>query len=249
MECEQIICDLLDRMGFKFENSTQLVESWNEYLRMLCKLGDECSDALIQIGQELLAQVDEVEWTIEYKLWMVLLAIARRNQPGALELTADALVSEKTRRKEEYVDILDGFEDPRAIPALMYAIEVDRSTGDMGGWTRCKAIKALLRLDAKEAASMIIPYIKDSVDRVRSAAIKFLIALNIGEAAPIFIEQLGEEDDPDNLENLISGLVLWKQTESLPLLRDILASDWIQADEELGVVVKDAISALETIDT
>lgn len=248
MECEKIVHDILDGMGFQFDKPEQLIESWNKCLRMLCQLGDECSDALMRIGQELLDRVGGKESEIEDKLWMLLEAIARRNQSGALELTAAALVSEKTRRKEEYVDILDRFEDPHAIPALVYAVEVDRSTGDMGGFTRYKAINALLGLNAKEAASIIIPHVQDSVERVRSAAIDFLLDLDVHEAAPVFIEQLAKEDDLDNLEKLISGLVSWKRTDSLPILRDILASDWVQADEDLQVVFKDAISGLEVIE-
>jgi hypothetical protein len=95
---------------------------------------------------------------------------------------------------------------------------------------------------------MIIPYVKDSVDRVRSVAIDFLLDLDVHEAAPAFIEQLSKEDDLDNLEKLISGLVSWKRTDSLPILRDILASDWVKADEELQVVVKDCYSGLEVIE-
>jgi HEAT repeat protein len=201
----------------------------------------------MRIGQDLLDRVDESESEIEEKLWMVLEAIAGRSQAGALELIVSALVSEKTRRKEQYVDLLDRFEDPRTIPALMYAVEADFSTGEMGGWIRSKAINALLRLKATEAASMIIPYVKDSIDQVRSVAIKFLIDLNVLESAPVFVEQLAKEDDPDNFEDLISGLVLWKRTESLPVLANLLASDWVQADEDMKVVVKDAILELEQI--
>lgn len=248
MQCEKIIHQTLDAMGFKFEKPHQLVESWNKCLRILCQLGEECSDALMQIGKELLNSVNRDASEIEDKLWMVLEAIARRNQSGALELTAAALFNEKTKRKEEYVDILARFEDGRAIPALIHAVKADCSTGDMGGWTRYKAINALLRLEAREAALMIIPYVKDSVDRVRSVAIDFLLDLDVHEAAPAFIEQLSKEDDLDNLEKLISGLVSWKRTDSLPILRDILASDWVKADEELQVVVKDAISGLEVIE-
>ncbi len=247
MECEKIIHTTLDNMGFQFETPDQLVESWNKCLKILCQLDEECSDALKRIGQELLESVDQNEPKIEEKLWMVLEAIAGRSQSGALELTVLALFSEKTRRKEQYVDLLDRFEDPRTIPALMYAVESDCSTGEMGGWTRSKAIDALLRLKAKEAATMIIPYVKNSVDRVRGAAIKFLIGLNVSEASPVFIEQLFNEDDPDNLEDLISGLVCWKQTESLPILHNVLASDWVQDDEDLKAVVKDAILGLEKI--
>lgn len=247
MECEKIIHTTLNNMGFQFETPDQLVESWNKCLKILCQLEEQCSDALMRIGQDLLDRVDESELEIEEKLWMVLEAIACRSQAGALELIVSALVSEKTRRKEQYVDLLDRFEDRRTIPALMYAVESDCSTGEMGGWIRSKAIKALLRLKATEAASMIIPYVKDSVDQVRSVAIKFLIDLNVLESAPVFVEQLAKEDDPDNFEDLISGLVLWKRTESLPVLANLLASDWVQADEDMKVVVKDAILELEQI--
>lgn len=248
MECEEIIHNILNSMGFKFETPDQLVESWNKCLVTLCQLGEECSDSLIQIGQELLDHVDENDSKLEYKLWMVLEAITRRNQAGALELTAAAIFNEKTKRKEEYVDILAHFEDPQAIPALIYAIEVDHSTGDMGGWTRSKAIDALFCLNATEVASIIIPYVQDSVYRVRSSAVNFLVNLDIRSAAPIFIEQIAKENDPDNLEDLIAGLVLWQGTDSLPILKGILESNWAKADEDLRTVVEEAISDIETID-
>jgi HEAT repeat protein len=108
-----------------------------------------------------------------------------------------------------------------------------------------KAKAKTIFLKEEEAATMIIPYVKDSSDRVRSSAIKFLIRINVPEAAPVFIEQLHEEDDCDNLEYLISGLVLWKQTDSLPLLRNILTSEWMENEEELKIVVNNAISNLE----
>ena len=46
---------------------------------------------------------------------------------------------------------------------------------------------------------MIIPYVKDSVDRVRSVAIDFLLDLDVHEAAPVFIEQLSKEDDEEHV--------------------------------------------------
>jgi hypothetical protein len=49
-----------------------------------------------------------------------------------------------------------------------------------------------------------------------------LISFNIHEAAPIFIDQLAEEEIPSNLEKLIDGLVSWKQTDTLPVLRELL---------------------------
>jgi hypothetical protein len=66
---------------------------------MLDELTAECSEALLQTGQELLNRSDESD-DGEYKFQVVLQALVSRDQPGALELNAEALVVKrpKTRR-------------------------------------------------------------------------------------------------------------------------------------------------------
>jgi HEAT repeat protein len=247
MECEKIIFDILSRLDVEYENPTQIGELEYECLTLLSQLDAECSEALMRTGQNLLDRSDQSE-DIEYKFQLVLQALAKRHHPGALEINIAAVSSEKTRDKEAYIELLATFENPLAIPVLIHAIKVDDSTGEEEGWVRSKAIEVLRRLGAKEAASMIIPYIMDCAYRVRKAAIEFLVNLNIGEAVPIFVDQLSQEEDPINLEKLIFGLVSWKRTDTLPELRELLASDWVRNDQTLQKKVLDAISALEFID-
>ncbi len=246
MECKKLIWDILSRLDAEYESPAQVSELDYECLTMLDELAAECSEALLQTGQELLNHSDESD-DGEYKFQVVLQALVSRDQPGALELNAEALVSKKTQDKEAYVELLESFEDPRTVPALMYAIEADHSTGEEEGGVRYKAINALRRVGAKEVASMIIPYVQDQAYRVRGAAIEFLISFNIHEAAPIFVDQLAEEEIPSNLEKLIDGLVSWKQTDALPVLRELLASDWVRNNQALQAAVSYGILTLEPI--
>ncbi len=246
MECEKIIFDILSRLDVEYESPTQIGELEYECLTMLSKLEAECSEALIRIGLELLERSDKSE-DIEYKFQLVLQALAKCHHPGVLELNIAALGSEKTRDKEAYIELLATSENPQAIPALIHALKADDSTGVEEGWVRYKAIKVLHLLGAKEVASIIIPYVKDSAYRVRGAAIDLLVNFDVCEAAPIFVEQLNQEEDPINLEKIISSLMFWKRTESLFELREILASDWVSNDKDLQTKVSHAINALESL--
>lgn len=247
MECKKVISDILGSLDVEYESPTQIGNLEYECLTMLCQLGSEYSETLMQTGQELLERCEESE-DIEYKFQLVLDSLAERCHPGALELNITALISEKTRDKEAYIDLLATFENPLAIPALVHAIKADDSTGEQEGGIRYKAIELLHILGAKEVTSMIIPYVKDSAYRVRGSAIDFLVNFDIREVAPIFVDQLGLEEYPTNLEKLISGLVSWKWTDTLPELRELLASDWVRNDKTLQTTVSNAILALELVD-
>jgi len=229
-----------------YESPTQINELEYKCLTMLCQIEDECSEALMQVGQDLLERSNESE-DIEYKFQLTLQALAIRNQPGALELNLAALLSEKTIDKEAYIELLATFKNPQAIPALIHAIKTDNSDGEEEGLVRYKAIEVLRLVGTKEVASIIIPYVKDSAYRVRRAAIQLLLKFDISESVPILAEWLSQEEDPNNLEELISALVHWKHTDSLPELRELLASDWVHNDKALQRSVSEAILALEAI--
>jgi len=229
-----------------YESPTQINELEYKCLTMLCQIEDECSEALMQVGQDLLERSNESE-DIEYKFQLTLQALAIRHQPGALELNIAALLSEKSIDKEAYIELLATFKNPQAIPALIHAIKTDNSDGEEEGLVRYKAIEVLRLVGTKEVASIIIPYVKDSAYRVRRAAIQLLLKFDISESVPILAEWLSQEEDPNNLEELISALVHWKHTDSLPELRELLASDWVHNDKALQRSVSEAILALEAI--
>src|SRR5215212_4329655 len=205
--CERAIREVLDQMGFEYQYPEQLTKQWNECLKTLWSLGAECSDAFTRIAKELLNRITGLEWKDEYQLWMLLEAIASRRQPNALDLTMAALVDQKTRNKEAYIDILDRLENRRAVPVLIHFIESNSTETDAEGWARYKAVRALLRFEARQAATVILPLLSDPVDKVRNIVIKFLIDLDVREAAPALAARLSEEDDPDNFEKLVTCLV------------------------------------------
>lgn len=248
MKCEDQLQDILSRLDKQSESIQERVEIWNDCLVILKQMEPECSCAFVQTAQEILRQNNPLYVQDERKLQLILWAISKNNKSTAIELASAALNSDKTGDKEEYVDILDNLNDPRTIPALMSALELDHSVGKLGGMARAKAINTLLLFNAQEAKYLIMLCVKDSVYRVRKAAIRFLLELDIAEAAPVFIEQLKEEDDPDNLECLIDGIICWEQTKALPALRDILSSEWVHNDEYLREIVEDAISELQAIE-
>ena len=246
MNCKKVISEILNMLDVDYESPTQINELEYKCLTMLCQIEDECSEALMQVGQDLLERSNESE-DIEYKFQLTLQALAIRHQPGALELNIAALLSEKTIDKEAYIELLATFKNPQAIPALIHAIKTDNSDGEEEGLVRYKAIEVLRLVGTKEVASTIIPYVKDSAYRVRRAAIQLLIKFDISESVPILAEWLSQEEDPNNLEELISALVHWKHTDSLPELRELLASDWVHNDKALQRSVSEAILALEAI--
>jgi len=246
MNCEKVIDGILSMLDVDYESPTQINELEYNCLTMLSQIEDECSEALLQFGQDLLERSNESE-DIEYKFQLILQALAIRHQPGALELNIAALLSENTRDKEAYIELLATFKNSQAIPALIHAIKMDNSVGEEEGLVRCKAIEVLCLVGTKEVASIIIPYVKDSAYRVRRASLNFLLNFDISEAAPIVAEWLSQEEDPTNLEELISALVHWKHTDSLPELRELLTSDWVDNDKALQRSVSEAILALEAI--
>jgi HEAT repeat protein len=246
MNCKKVISEILNMLDVDYESPTQINELEYKCLTMLCQIEDECSEALMQVGQDLLERSNESE-DIEYKFQLTLQALAIRHQPGALELNIAALLSEKTIDKEAYIELLATFKNPQAIPALIHAIKTDNSDGEEEGLVRYKAIEVLRLVGTKEVASIIIPYVKDSAYRVRRAAIQLLLKFDISESVPILAEWLSQEEDPNNLEELISALVHWKHTDSLPELRELLASDWVHNDKALQRSVSEAILALEAI--
>ncbi|MBD2768907.1 HEAT repeat domain-containing protein [Hymenobacter sp. BT664] len=246
MNCEKVIAGILGMLDVDYESPAQMNELVNKCSTMLSQLAEECSETLLQFGQDLLERSNESE-DMKYKFQLILKSLAQRHQPGALELNIAALLSRNIRDKEAYIDLIETFKSSRAIPALIHAIKTDNSVGEDEGLVRYKAIEALCSVGTKEVASIIIPYVKDSVYRVRGAAINFLRKFDISEAAPVIAEWLSQEENPTNLEYCIAALVHWKQTGSLPELREILTSGWIYNDKDLQRSVSEGILALEAI--
>lgn len=246
MKCEKTIIEILSRLDLKYENPEHIGDIEYECISSLSRLKVECSEALKKIGETLLDRSDESE-DAEYKLQLVLQALVNLKHSSTLELVIKSLLSEKTCDKEVYIEILAMFKDPKVIPALMHTIESDLSTGVEEGLVRSKAIDLLNHLKAEEVALRIIPYVKDPAHRVRSVAIDFLVNLSIREASSIFAAQLLEEEDPFNLEKLISGLVSWKQADILPKLKELSVHSWVHNDRSLQTNILDAITKLEAI--
>ena len=240
MNCKEVISEILYMLDGDYESFTQMNELEYKCLTRLSQLEDECSEVLMQVGQDLLERSNESE-DMEYKFLLILQTLALRQQPGALELNIAALLSEKTIDKEAYIDLLATFKNPQAIPALIHAIKTDHSAGEDEGLVRYKAIEVLGLVGAKEVASIIIPYVKDSAYRVRRASIQFLRKFDIAEAASILAKWLSQEENLTNLEVLISALVHWKHTDSLPELRELLTSDWVCNDKGLQTNVSEGI--------
>lgn len=244
MNCTEAVKDILSRLDADRETPNARIELWNECQKLLQKLPSECSDELSQVGNNLLDQINNSsESLVEIKLLILLWSMVARKQPEAFNLITEALLNEHTLAKERYVDLLDDLEDRRAEPFLISAIESNR--GVKTGEVRFKAIRALLSLNAIEGLPTIMSCITDPVDKVRNIALKFLVQLDIRQASDIFVTQLAEEDDPDNVELLVEGIVNWQRVDALPTLKQLLDSQWAEHDEDLGETLADAIKTLE----
>ena len=208
MECEEMIRSLLDSLDVLFESAQKFSEAEFQCVKQLAELDDTCSDDMIRMARDLMQRSAESERS-EYEFQVLLQALSHREYSGLLELTAEALMSEKTVDKESYVSFIVSLEDHRAIPALIHLVASHQSTEDEEGWAVSKAINALRVYQATQASSIIIPRVMDISDMVRMAAIKFLIKMDIKSAAETFAEQLRREDDPDILRALTDGLRAW----------------------------------------
>jgi len=244
VDCDKAIDAIRARLDAPYESAKQVLTLEAECVGALSELDAECSEALMRVGYSLLERAG-VSDSDEYAFGVILQAIANRHQPGALDLTAAALMGDKTGSKEDYVGLLDSYHDARAIPALVYAVQHNPPLDEEGGWVRARAIDALRSLGAREAAGVVIPCVQDIAYRVRRAAIGFLTRLNVTAAADTFVARVRDEDDPDVLEALVDGLVLWERADSLPDLRDLSTSDWVTQDKSLRSALDVAIVALE----
>lgn len=246
MDCHAAIDTILEAY---FHPVADAIHAGVRSKRALADLPAGCVPALIARIRTTLDTLDPPDPRTERVLQLLLAGLLAHDRAVALTLVATALDDARVHNKEGLVDIVDDLEDRRVIPVLLRAITVDTSTGDMAGYAREKAIRALSLRDAAEASPVIIPYLADPVERVRHAAVRFCLDLHVAQAAPRFIERLGpgQEDDLDILTLLVRGVVRWRRVDALPALRAlrVQAAAWTAYDPDLLDEITAAITTLE----
>lgn len=210
-DCQRLIDAVLSRLR---SGQSPDGRAWPSAEAELVRLPERCGATLLAHARQLL---DALPDSAEAELSIVLSAATRRgaDASGVLKsLLEDAIRSRHTVLKEYFADMVaELFGDIEAIDVLQRLLdEADRP--DL-----VPVIEALASLRATSSAAAIRRYV-DSDDRVlRSTAIGFLYNYDTPDAAPHFLRQLPGETDPDLIEALVDGLVSWKCTEALPLLR------------------------------
>ncbi len=249
MMCTQQIENVLMRMNTTFNTPTQFVTAMNGCIHDLQLLNVSCSDNLLKAGYEVLDHVNESLRYGEPILWIILMALVEHKQPNLLTLLNAALRSEEIQDKEMYISILEDINTPESTTILMDIVRGTFKLIDEDGHLRAKAIHALFYRDNTEVRALIMASMPDPSDRMRNEVLKFLFWREVHEAAPLFVELLRDEDDPYNLELLIKGVDLWHQTDALPVLRELVLTNWVQGDEDLRERIAIAIANLTQLVT
>jgi HEAT repeat protein len=246
MDCENSIKESLASLDVVPERTQDFLATDEKCVAQLVSLDHECSSSMARIARELLKPAREGD---EYKLQVVLRALFRRNQPEALDIIIEAIVSPDTDDKETYITYLLEFDGPRVTSTLIdfvasaLPMSSDEELED-AGWALVKAIDALRYHRIDQAASAVLPRLMDKAYRVRRAAIDFLVDLDIKGAASSFIQCLDQEDDPDNMEALIGGLQKWNYAPAVPYLQRALESRLAHENDSVREALQGAIAKL-----
>ncbi|MCA1708311.1 MAG: HEAT repeat domain-containing protein [Actinobacteria bacterium] len=79
-------------------------------------------------------------------------------------------------------------------------------------------IEALASLHAESAAPTVRRFVESDNRILRSTAIGYLYNHDTPDAAPFFLRQLRSETEPDLVQTLVDGLVMWDHVEAAPEL-------------------------------
>ncbi|HEX8115295.1 MAG TPA: HEAT repeat domain-containing protein [Kofleriaceae bacterium] len=259
-DCDRQIRDALSVLDAPRERVQDFLVSDEACVARLVALPEICIGPLLDFARALLrggpdgtTGEDEME-DREYKLQVILRALFQRTQSRPADpivsqvgaLVIEALLGSTAADKETYVTYLLELGDARAPAALHdFVASTPATDADDGeGWALTKAIEALRYNRAQQATSSVVQHLDHSAERVRRAAIDFLVEVDASAIAPEFVRRLGLEDDPDNARAMVKALTRWHQIEALPALHRLGASDLARDNAALAAAVHAAINAL-----
>ncbi len=216
--------------------------TYNESLHALTHLAHDADDAL-QKRSEDLSRVMAPPVSEEWKLCLLLRVLATRRPSFALQIAAAAAARARARLKSEYVKIIDSVEVEGAGDVLVSMLQGAEHDG-LDDDAREEIIRALGPRTVTGAASAVSQYIAAAADKVRSAAIRYLLDHDARDSGDMLVERIPVEEDPDVLEVIVEAMISWQRRDAVPAMKKLLDSDWAHNDEEVAHTLTRGIDRL-----
>ncbi|GAB4201529.1 MAG: hypothetical protein OHK0022_23660 [Roseiflexaceae bacterium] len=244
------ILTTLGRLDDTYGNPDLMFQTESECLATLIDIDEQCSDAFVQVAQDLFQKIGEIE-DAGYKFQLVLYVMMQRNHPDALDMVIDAVESDKIRDKGAMIDLLEDVNDRRLIHVMINVIQKDAQDIDkddpdeLGGEVRVKSINLLKQLQAHEASDFVETCLDDPAYMVRESAVQFLVSMNHRSSANHFLKRIEIENYSSILIAMIAALARWEYKEVLPVLHSLLGKAKAEKNPRLKEAIRAAISKLE----
>jgi len=235
MNCRKLIYEILDGLDVDFETVNEFVQADKKSVETLKELSVTCSEQMRKITEDFLERVQEQEEN-EYKFQVLIRALAGRKDMQTLRILTTALLKTEAADKNTYISFIEQLNDPKTVPWVIEFLDSNELTeGNEEAVSR--AIDFLRFNQARAAAKIVISKLNDESSEVRLSAIYFLKALDVREAESNLIEQLGYEDNSENMQLIIQILKNWKTNELSSILRKLLISETIKKNSELQEII------------
>jgi hypothetical protein len=216
------------------------MSTYNESLHTLTHLAHDADDALQKRAEDL-SRVMAPPVSEEWKLCLLLRVLATRRPSCALQLAAAAAA--RARLKSEYVKVIDSVEAEGSGDTLVRMLQgVDHDGLDDDA--REEIIRSLGPRTVADAASAVSQYVAAAADKVRSAAVRYLLDHDAHDSGDMLLERILIEEDPDVLEVIVEAMISWQRRDAVPVMKALLDSDWAHNDEEVAQTLTRGIDRL-----
>lgn len=198
-------------------------------MQKVAELAEKNPQAVISAGHETLRLLDQDDVDVcnraNRALHVLFDWFEGHEWIGARELVEKALIHQRFRWKERYLQVLDEFADPASLPTLLAVLRQHGSQSEVDVDIRSAVIQSLTSVfQAAHVWDSIRPYLRDPAPRVRLAATEFVWSFDITSAGDLLIARLAEEEDPSVFELILACLEKWKRTDALPACEQRLRS-------------------------
>lgn len=166
------------------------IKFWDIFIH----LPPEFDEVIFDWTQNFLKQIQEDDEE-EFTFLVILEGLEERNKALAFSLASEALLHEKTEDKNFYVSFLIRLDFPETPDLLIKALEQFQSFDYLGGHAQETAIEYLTTHKIEKAFPAILNCLSDEADRVRWAALRYILYLDKKEAVPKLKEMLEAEEE------------------------------------------------------
>lgn len=213
-----------------------------KYINKIADLPYDYTNAIVEIAREFL--ISERLINDEYLFQLILMGLHERDSMLAFDLLKDSLISDKTKDKEAYVNLLLSYSPEKILTLFQQVILKLKSYDEYGGHAKQMILDKLIAWKIPLSGEIIKNALCDEAFRVKNAIISYISRNDLKDYSNDLIKSLNGSIDHSFFIEILRVLCKWNSIEALETIKKLLNNNKIAPDSMLRIELKNAYSKL-----